>query len=80
MTASLPDAAIDTSDEGRRLAGDSAGPERGVVFACVLGNALELYDFTTYTFFAVEIGGQAAAGRLKSFCFFFQKEALSCFL
>jgi MFS family permease len=35
---------------------DSAGPEKGVVFACVLGNALEFYDFTTYTFFAVEIG------------------------
>src|SRR5579875_3122159 len=31
-------------------------PEAGVVFACVLGNALEFYDFTTYTFFAVEIG------------------------
>ena len=26
------------------------------VFACVLGNALEFYDFTTYTFFAVAIG------------------------
>jgi MFS family permease len=52
MTASLPD----TADEGLRHARDSAGPERGVVFACVLGNALEFYDFTTYTFFAVEIG------------------------
>ncbi|MCB8873723.1 MFS transporter [Acidisoma silvae] len=26
------------------------------VFACVLGNALEFYDFTTYTFFALAIG------------------------
>ncbi len=31
-------------------------PQSGIVFACVLGNALEFYDFTTYTFFAVEIG------------------------
>ena len=31
-------------------------PERSIIFACVLGNALEFYDFTTYTFFAVEIG------------------------
>ncbi len=56
MTASLPDAAPDTADQEARRARDSAGPERGVVFACVLGNALEFYDFTTYTFFAVEIG------------------------
>ncbi|HTI01034.1 MAG TPA: MFS transporter [Acidisoma sp.] len=31
-------------------------PSRATVFACVLGNALEFYDFTTYTFFAVAIG------------------------
>lgn len=31
-------------------------PSRSTVFACVLGNALEFYDFTTYTFFAVAIG------------------------
>jgi MFS family permease len=35
---------------------DRDGPLRSVVFACVLGNALEFYDFTTYSFFAVEIG------------------------
>ncbi|GAB0113319.1 MFS transporter [Acidisoma sp. C75] len=34
----------------------SAAPPAATVFACVLGNALEFYDFTTYTFFAVEIG------------------------
>lgn len=31
-------------------------PAAATVFACVLGNALEFYDFTTYTFFAVAIG------------------------
>ncbi len=38
------------------LADRSGGPPGAIVFACVLGNALEFYDFTTYTFFAVEIG------------------------
>ncbi len=31
-------------------------PAASTIFACVLGNALEFYDFTTYTFFAVAIG------------------------
>lgn len=40
---------------------DSAGtrkpaPAVRTIFACVLGNALEFYDFTTYTFFSVAIG------------------------
>ncbi len=30
---------------------------REAVLACVLGNALEFYDFTTYAFFAVAVGG-----------------------
>ncbi len=52
MTQHEPDAV----KQDRGTLRDSAGPEAGVVFACVLGNALEFYDFTTYTFFAVEIG------------------------
>jgi MFS family permease len=31
-------------------------PSKEIVFACILGNALEFYDFTTYAFFAVAIG------------------------
>ena len=52
MTSSLAQGAIRAGQAG----GDAGGPEVGIVFACVLGNALEFYDFTTYTFFAVEIG------------------------
>jgi MHS family proline/betaine transporter-like MFS transporter len=33
-----------------------AAPSRRVIFAAVLGNALELFDFTVYSFFAVVIG------------------------
>jgi MFS family permease len=33
-----------------------AAPAPQSVLACVLGNALEFYDFTTYAFFAVAIG------------------------
>jgi MFS family permease len=52
MTASL----AQNSDRESEANRDSHGPAAGIVFACVLGNALEFYDFTTYTFFAVEIG------------------------
>jgi MFS family permease len=41
---------------GPAAARGKGAPAAGVVFACVLGNALEFYDFTTYTFFAVAIG------------------------
>jgi MFS family permease len=41
---------------GLAATGGRGTPAPGVVFACVLGNALEFYDFTTYTFFAVAIG------------------------
>ncbi|MCB8879282.1 MFS transporter [Acidisoma cellulosilytica] len=37
-------------------ANQKAALPAATVFACVLGNALEFYDFTTYTFFAVAIG------------------------
>jgi MFS family permease len=52
MTAS----AAQSVTQGGQPDRDPQGPARGIVFACVLGNALEFYDFTTYTFFAVEIG------------------------
>jgi MFS family permease len=52
MTASL---AQSSTQQGQTDA-ESRGPAPGVVFACVLGNALEFYDFTTYTFFSVQIG------------------------
>jgi MFS family permease len=62
MTASLPGVAAQNlhpardSGTGEIATAKKPAPERGTVFACVLGNALEFYDFTTYTFFAVEIG------------------------
>ncbi len=33
------------------------------VTAAVIGNALEFYDFTTYAFFAVQIGDAFVPGR-----------------
>jgi MFS family permease len=52
MAASLAQTSLqeDRAYPGKR------GPDKSIVFACVLGNALEFYDFTTYTFFAVDIG------------------------
>jgi MFS family permease len=52
MTAPLAQGMTGEGQAGR----NPRGPAAGIVFACVLGNALEFYDFTTYTFFAVEIG------------------------
>lgn len=62
MTLSAPFSAAQTppgrsdSAQGDGQTIQKGPPERGIVFACVLGNALEFYDFTTYTFFAVAIG------------------------
>lgn len=49
---------LSTTDAHRAPPRDSGPrpPSRATIFACVLGNALEFYDFTTYTFFAVAIG------------------------
>ncbi len=47
--------------------GDMGAPISGVlkrhIAACIVGNALEFYDFTTYSFFAVQIGHALFPGR-----------------
>ncbi|HEY5047246.1 MAG TPA: MFS transporter [Rhizomicrobium sp.] len=47
--------------------GDIEVPAVGIlkrhIAACVIGNALEFYDFTTYSFFAVQIGHALFPGR-----------------
>jgi predicted MFS family arabinose efflux permease len=41
---------------GRAMSATAARPQARNVAAAVAGNALEFYDFVTYTFFAVQIG------------------------
>jgi MFS family permease len=52
----MPPSLSDAVSGADSVSAHRPAPPAATVFACVLGNGLEFYDFTTYTFFAVAIG------------------------